>query len=155
MPPARIPIKAVDNPSQFGIAELNDQGGLVRLVEKPQQPPSNLALVGVYFFNTAVHPAIDVLKPSWRGELEITDAIQGLLSSGKKVDWRRLEGWWLDTGKKDDLLTPNTQVLDEWCQREILGEVDGASTVNGRVAIGQGTQDDIQAGAADEQEGQE
>jgi glucose-1-phosphate thymidylyltransferase len=137
---ALILLKEVENPSQFGIAELNGQGGLVRLVEKPQNPPTNLALVGVYFFSTAVHPAIDVLKPSWREELEITDAIQGLLTAGKKVDWRRLEGWWLDTGKKDDLLTANTQVLDEWCQREILGEVDGSSQINGRVAIGAGTQ---------------
>ena len=136
---ALILLKEVENPSQFGIAELNGQGGLVRLVEKPQTPPTNLALVGVYFFSTAVHPAIDILQPSWRGELEITDAIQELLSTGKNVDWRRLEGWWLDTGKKDDLLTANTQVLDEWCRREILGEADAECHIGGRVAVGAGT----------------
>lgn len=136
---AMILLKQVPNPTAFGVAELNEQGRVIKLVEKPKSPPSNLALVGVYLFAYTVHEIIRKLKPSARGELEITDAIQALVDSEKNVTAQQLKGWWLDTGKKDDLLEANQIILDTTLISKILGNVDNATKISGRVHIGQGS----------------
>lgn len=130
----------VENPSAFGVAKVDDQGKVLQLIEKPAVPPSNLALVGVYLFSAAIHEAISQIQPSARGELEITDAIQNLIDRQKKVDSFRLEGWWLDTGKKDDLLAANQIILDSCFDLKVTGKVDSTSKISGRVQIGSGSQ---------------
>lgn len=134
-----ILLKSVSNPSAFGVAEIDAQGQVLYLVEKPAQPPSNLALVGVYFFNASIHDAIASIQPSARGELEITDGIQALINSKKSVEAQQLQGWWLDTGKKDDLLEANRIILDTRLAIAIAGEVDANSEIIGRVRIGEGS----------------
>jgi glucose-1-phosphate thymidylyltransferase len=127
----------VPNPTAFGVAQIDAEGRVLELVEKPKNPPSDLALVGIYLFDPLVHDAIANIKPSARGELEITDAIQYLIDAKRHVSACRLEGWWLDTGKKDDLLEANRIILDASSNCQILGSVDDQSKVIGRVSIGQ------------------
>lgn len=136
-PAAQILLCHVEDPRQFGVAEVDNNGHVVRLVEKPKDPPSDLALVGVYLFDKTINKAVRSIKPSPRGELEITDAIQWLVDNKFSVRHKVLQGWWIDTGKKDPLLECNRLVLDAMAHR-IDGSVDASSQIQGRVTIEKG-----------------
>lgn len=136
-PHAQILLARVSNPGQFGVAEVR-KGRVVRLVEKPRHPRSDLALVGVYMFDSSVFTAVNSIGPSARGELEITDAIQWLINHGYRVESHIVKGWWKDTGKLDDILEANRMILDTLDGRND-GRVDRSSTIEFRVSIGKGT----------------
>ncbi len=135
-PNSQILLAKVDNPGEFGVAELSE-GRVVRLEEKPEHPKSNLALVGVYMFDAAIFEAVNSIKPSRRDELEITDAIQHLIDTGKDVRAHEVTGWWKDTGKLDDILEANQLILQTF-KRDIRGSTDAASRIDGNVVIEEG-----------------
>ncbi len=133
-PNAEILLAEVPNPEQFGVAELTAEGKVKRLVEKPARPPSNLALVGVYMFDSTIFESVRRIRPSARGELEITDAIQDLIDRGLDVHPHTVRGWWKDTGKIDDMLEANRIVLE--ALRVPRGRGPEGSRIEGRVQLG-------------------
>ena len=137
IPSAQILLARVPDPQRFGVAEVGANGEVTQLVEKPEEPKSDLALVGVYLFDPTIHEAVAAIVPSPRGELEITDAIQWLIDSNYRVRHEVLEGWWKDTGKLEPLLEGNRLVLD-MLEPQVLGTVDESSTLNGLVVVEEG-----------------
>ena len=135
-PDALILLTPVDDPSSYGVAELDGER-VVRLIEKPKDPPSNLALVGVYLFGPLIFEASRSLEPSWRGELEITEAIDKLIDDGRKVQSEVVRGWWKDTGQLADMLEANRLVLEE-IETRLDGTIDEDSKVEGRVVLEEG-----------------
>lgn len=135
---ASIMLTEVEHPEQFGVAALNEDGTIKRLVEKPEVPPSNLALAGIYFFKPVILAACKSIKPSWRNELEITDAIQWLIDNGYEVGWTKVEGWWKDTGKPEDILEANRLILDG-IQTKNEGTAENTRII-GRVIIEKGVE---------------
>ncbi|MBU6329077.1 MAG: glucose-1-phosphate thymidylyltransferase [Acidobacteria bacterium] len=139
VPSAQILLARVPDPQRFGVAEIGADGEVLRLVEKPEDPPSDLALVGVYLFDRSIHDAVAAIAPSPRGELEITDAIQWLIDHDHRVRHEVLDGWWKDTGKLQPLLEGNRLVL-ETIEPSVSGSVDADSIIDGRVVIEPGAE---------------
>jgi glucose-1-phosphate thymidylyltransferase len=137
-PNCQIMLSPVENPSAFGVADLNEDGSIKRLVEKPSNPPSNLALVGVYLFDPTISEAVNTIEPSARGELEITDAIQYLVETGRTVRASIVSNWWKDTGTKADLLHAQELLISELTEK-IEGELVD-TCVRGNVHVGVGSQ---------------
>ena len=135
----QIVLKKVETPEQYGVAELNPDGSIRQLVEKPREPKSDLALVGIYMFDSSVFEAVNAISPSWRGELEITDAIQYLVDEQYHVHAYVHEGWWIDTGAPGDMLDANSMVLQE-LEARVDGWVDRDSQLKGLVVIEKGVE---------------
>jgi glucose-1-phosphate thymidylyltransferase len=136
---SQIVLTRIEHPEQYGVAELGDDGQIVRLVEKPKQPQSDLALVGIYMFDNNIFKAVNAIRPSFRGELEITDAIQWLVDNGYAVHPFVHHGWWIDTGAPGEMLEANDLVLEE-IEYKIEGYVDRDSKVGRRVRVERGAE---------------
>ena len=134
---ASILLSPVKDPTRFGIAVMKN-GKVIEVVEKPKVPPSNLAIVGVYLFRSIIFEGIKNIKPSWRGELEITDAIGYLIKKGYDVKGHIIFGWWKDTGKPEDLIEANRKILQDLRVNRVEGEVDDSSKIQGEVIIEKG-----------------
>ena len=137
---AMILLCKVNDPQRFGIAELdqNDSGKIKKIVEKPKVPPSDLAVIGIYFLTPKIFDIIDRLKPSWRGELEITEALQMLMDDGNKIEYDTVTGWWKDTGTPEDILNANMQVLKKM-KPYFYGKKEDGVSVQNSLMLGEGS----------------
>lgn len=133
---ALVVIREVSDPRMFGVVELGEEKQIVKLVEKPRQPRSNLAILGIYIFSPVIFDAIERITPSWRGEYEITDAIQYLLNTGSIIDYYIYNGMWQDIGNPEDLLAANKKILDSFTVDEIYSDITTDNTTTGKLSIG-------------------
>ena len=127
----------VDNPQQFGVAKIND-GKIIKIIEKPKDPPSNLAVTGIYFLTSNIFETLETLRPSWRNELEIADALQILIDNNKKIDFQIISEFWKDTGTPKDVINANTTLLEKFVAKSKNNELFNCKIV-GNVSIGDGT----------------
>jgi glucose-1-phosphate thymidylyltransferase len=134
---ALIVLREVKEPKRFGVVELDDKGKIIKMVEKPREPKSNLAILGLYIFNPIIHKAIDRITPSWRGEYEITDAIQNLLDAKYKIDYYIYKGFWQDIGNPDDLLGANKNTISTYTSGIIKSKIDTSNNIEGKLNIGE------------------
>jgi len=137
---AGLLLAEADDPTRYGVVELNAKGEIISVEEKPKMPKSNFVLTGVYFFTSCIFDVIETLKPSWRNELEITDAIRSLITSGKhNLTHYFVEGWWDDTGTPEDIVEANRYVLDHDLKQSNKGIIEDEVSIHGRVHIDEGT----------------
>lgn len=135
---AVVGLSRVPDPNRFGVAELDADGNIIGAEEKPKEPKSDLAIIGIYLFKESAFHIIDAQKPSWRNEIEVTDTIQGLIDAGFQIRSHVVTGWWKDTGKPEDILEANHLILDD-LEPSNEGEVEEGVSMAGRVSIGKGT----------------